>query len=320
MGHILIDRADAMAGEAPDLYGRIQSHPAPKPSGSRLVIALALLAFIAILSATIWLVAHWQGGWRFGSAPADPAALASGTAVADNATDLATASPESAASTRPPSLMLSAEQQTLRMLDLEQRLTRVAVAAQSASGYANRAEAIMIAFSARRALDAGDPLGYVEGQLRVLFGDAQPKAVATIVNASAKPVTISNLRAGLETIGAAAEQSSASQNWWTSAVHELHGLTVIRPAGAPSPEPSQKIARARLHVESGQIEEAMREIAGLRQQPETTRWLDEARRYNEAHRALDVIEAAAILEPRTAPMVAPATTTPATAPDGSAAR
>jgi len=34
-------------------------------------------------------------------------------------------------------------------------------------------------------------------------------------------------------------------------------------------------------------------------------WLEQARRYNEAHRALDVIEAAAILEPRTAPIVAP---------------
>jgi len=270
---------------------------------------LALLTFIGVLAALMWLATHWQGGLRFGSAPIDPAIVATGIAGMGNAAELSGNAPDSTASTRAPSLVLSAEQQTMRMLDLEQRLTRVAVSAQAASGYANRAEAMMIAFAARRALDAGAPLGYVEGQLRLLFGDAQPKAVATILNASTAPVTISDLRAGLDTIGTAVTRGSPSESWWAGAVRELRGLAVIRPAGAPSPEPEQRIARARLHVESGRVEDAMREISGLRQQPETVRWLEKARRYNEAHRALDVIEAAAILEPRAAPLVAP------TAPD-----
>lgn len=292
-----------MASEAPDLGDRMQSYSARKPSGSRLFIALILLVCILTLAGLVWLASQWQGGLRFGAAPVDPAAVATGTAGTENATDGAAATPESAASNRAPTLMLSAEQQTIRMLDLEQRLTRVAVAAQAASGYANRAEAIMIAFAARRALDAGAPLGYVEGQLRLLFGDAQPKAVATIVNASAEPVTISNLRAGLDRISTSEAHSGTGESWWASAMRELHGLAVVRPAGTPSPEPEQRLARARLNVESGQIEAAINEIAALRQQPETVQWLEQARRYNEAHRALDVIEAAAILEPRTAPMV-----------------
>ncbi len=200
---------------------------------------------------------------------------------------------------------MSADQGAVRVADLEERLTRVAIATEAASGYANRAEAMMVAFAARRALDAGVPLGYVERPLRLLFGDAQPKAVATIVNAAGEPVTLSKLRGGLETIGAVAGHGNPNQSWWSSAMRELRSLAVIRRAGAPSPEPGQRVARARLHVESGQIEAAIAEIAALPQQPETTAWLEQARRYNEAHRALDIIEAAAILEPRSAPLVVP---------------
>jgi len=160
---------------------------------------------------------------------------------------------------------------------------------------------MMIAFAARRALDSGAPLGYVGGQLRLLFGDAQPKAVATIVNAAAEPVTISNLRAGLDRIATNEAQGAPDESWWTALVNELRDLAVIRSAGTPPPAPEQRIARARLYVESGQIERAIGEVSALRQQADAVRWLEQARRYNEAHRALDVIEAAAILEPRMAP-------------------
>ncbi len=60
-----------------------------------------------------------------------------------------------------------------------------------------------------------------------------------------------------------------------------------------------RLARARRAVEAGQIEDAIKEMAALPSQAAIMQWLDQARRYNEAHRALDVIEAAAILEPRT---------------------
>lgn len=192
------------------------------------------------------------------------------------------------------------------MLDLEQRLMRVSVAAQAASGYANRAEAMMVAFAARRALDAGTPLGYIDGQLRLLFGEAQPKAVATIINAANEPVTVNKLRAGLADIGQTIDESNASKGWWSAAMHMLGTLVEIRRADAPPPAPERRLERARRDVEAGQIEDAMSEVAALPQQPAIAQWLEQARRYNEAHRALDVIEAAAILEPRAMPIVAPA--------------
>lgn len=309
-----------MASNVPDDGDGFQTAQAARPGRVRLVVGLALLAFIGGLAVMAWAIAYWPGGTRSGRGPADPAGVAS---IDGNGAGLAGPAMQEmplAATTRAPSQVLSGVQQDARMLDIEQRMTRVAVAAQAASGYANRAEAMMIAFAARRALDAGAPLGYVEGQLRLLFGDAQPKAVATIVNAAAEPVTLSRLRAGLETIGTAVERGSPAESWWSGAMRELRGLAVIRPAGAPSPEPRQRLARARLHVESGQIEAAIEEISVLPPRPETTAWLEQARRYNEAHRALDVIEAAAILEPRAAPIVAPAAQPGAPAAAGAAGR
>lgn len=280
---------------------------ASRPSRSRLGVALALLISVAVLGALAWALLHWQGSLKWAGPAAGPVAQSDAGGPL-NAADPGAAPAVSTASSRPPAMVMSAEQQAVRMLDIEQRLTRVAVAAQTASSYANRAEAMMIAFAARRALDAGAPLGYVEGQLRLLFGDAQPKAVATIVNAAAEPVTITDLRAGLDRIRVAEAQGEPNESWWDSLMREMRDLAVIRSASTPAPEPEQRIARARLSVESGRIEPAIAEVAALRQQAETVRWLEQARRYNEAHRALDIIEAAAILEPR---MVAPALQPPA---------
>jgi hypothetical protein len=305
-----------MASNAPDGSGGIPTSGAPRRSRARLLIALALLAFIFGVAAMAWVMGHWQGGLRLG---ADPAALPAAEQSANGADgELGQDMPAGQARARASSQALSADQQTMRMLDMEQRLSRIAVAAEAASGYANRAEAMMVAFAARRALDAGAPLGYVEGELRLLFGDAQPRAVATIVNAAASPVTLVMLREGLETIRTAAERGAPSASWWAGAMQELRGLAIIRRADTPSPEPRQRLARARLNVEAGQIEAAIAEISALPQQPETQQWLEQARRYNEAHRALDVVEAAAILEPRAAPVVAPvaqpATPSPAVTP------
>lgn len=277
---------------------------APRPSRSRFIVALLLLVFIAALGAMAWLFLN-RGERLPWPRPTDgPVAQTASNSVSDGI-DRTGLTPEAAIAARQPAPAMSLDQQAARMLDVEQRLTRVAVAAQSAAGYANRAEAMMIAFAARRALDSGAPLGYVEGQLRLLFGDAQPKAVATIINAAAEPVTLSDLRAGLERIATIEAQGGPDENWWTALINELRDLAVIRSAGTPPPAPEQRIARARLYVESGQIERAIDEISALRQQPVTARWLEQARRYKEAHRALDVIEAAAILEPRIAPTAMP---------------
>lgn len=190
----------------------------------------------------------------------------------------------------------------VRVADLEDRLSRINVQAQAASGNAARAEGLLIAFAARRALDRGSPLGYIESQLRLRFGDAQPKAVTTIVNASREPVTLEELATGLDDIGPSLTSGSTGQGFWADFKREMSGLFVIRRDGTPSPVPQQRLIRAKRYVENGNVDAAIAEIDRLPGSDSadelTAQWMEKARRYNEARRALDVIETAAILEPQ----------------------
>ena len=190
----------------------------------------------------------------------------------------------------------------VRVADLEDRLSRINVQAQAASGNAARAEGLLIAFAARRALDRGSPLGYIESQLRLRFGDAQPKAVTTIINASREPVTLEELASGLDDIGPTLTSGSSGEGFWTDVRRELSELFVIRRDGTPSPAPQQRLLRAERYVENGNVDAAITEIDRLPGDIESNEtasaWMEQARRYNEARRALDVIETAAILEPQ----------------------
>ena len=189
----------------------------------------------------------------------------------------------------------------VRVADLEDRLSRINVQAQAASGNAARAEGLLIAFAARRALDRGSPLGYIDPQLRLRFGDAQPKAVTTIINASRQPVTLEELSSGLDELGPALMTGSSGAGFWADFQRELSELFVIRREGTPSPAPQQRLIRAKRYVETGNVDAAIAEIeklSGVEKDEESLEWMEKARRYNEARRALDVIETAAILEPQ----------------------
>lgn len=85
-----------------------------------------------------------------------------------------------------------------RLAAMEQRLARLDLQAQAASGNAARAEGLLIAFATRRSMERGAPLGYLADQLRLRFGDARPNAVRTIIEASRDPVTLDQLMARLE--------------------------------------------------------------------------------------------------------------------------
>lgn len=275
--------------------------------GLRMVLALALLAFVGGALIMAWVARDWDG-WRL---PRQDQPLEMEGDQPQNAADgVAVPTAVDATAIKP-----ALDAQAARAAELEQQLARIAVAAQTAAGNANRAEAMMTAFAARRALDAGRPLGYVEQTLRLRFGEAQPKAVATIVNAAAEPVTLADLRAGLDDIVVAREARGTGGDWWSAFWREIQGLAVIRRAGEASPEPEQRLARARRAVELGQMDAAIAEMSALPQDAGIARWLESARRYNEAHRALDLVEAAAILEPRNGPpAAAPAPAPAAVAP------
>lgn len=276
-----------MAGE--ETIAIEEQAPAAAPTGrrrsnARWIAILLFLAFAGGVAATIWAMPALTAWWRGARPPsaANIAALPPGQPVVANAF-------------RPASL---ARQELLdaHMAELEDRMARITIDAQAASGHAARAEGLLIAFAARRALDSGSPLGYVEGQLRSRFGQAQPRAVATIINAAREPVTLTDLEAGFEDIAPGLRTDPPGTGWWTAFMNEARDLVIIRKATTPSRVPEQAVPRIRRLLESGRIDPAITEVERLPGHAKADRWLQTARRYREARRALDLIETAAILE------------------------
>lgn len=265
---------------------------ADRPSRTSLILGLLVLAFVAGIVASIWgpaLVRQW---WN--PAPAPTMEAANGI------------------SSPPPAPLPPQEAAALEahMAALTSRLEDLSTRAQNAGGYASRAEALMVAFAARRALDNGAPLGYLEGELRLRFGEAQPRAVATIITAAHEPVTLADLQAGLIDATPALMGTAPGADWWTSTKRELASLIIVRKASSPSRIPQKAIEQARTLLLAGRTEAALAEVERLPGRAGADGWIQMARRYNEAHRALDVIEAAAILEPRILPSAAPPETPP----------
>lgn len=192
-----------------------------------------------------------------------------------------------------------------QLSDLEARTATVDREAAAAAGNATRAEGLLVAFAARRALDRGLGLGYIEGQLRQRFGAAQPRAVATVILASRAPVTLGDLRMGLSTIGP--DLVSGGRNDLMAGLrNSFANLIVLHKQGAPSPRPTDRLRRARQLLEGGQVEAALAEVARLPGASKAQRWTQAAHRYVDARHALDVIETAAII----GQAAQPAATTP----------
>jgi len=297
----------------------------------RNVIILMVIAFIGGAIATSWILSRYNPFASDDAPPAiegdtisiDPNAL-SVSADAQNGVKAPVASPVNSAAPAARTAAVSSQKEvalSARVQDLEDRLSRINVQAQAASGNATRAEGLLLAFAARRALDKGSPLGYIEAQLRLRFGDAQPIAVSTIVSAAQQPVTLEDLVSGLNDLGPSliAGSNGNGDDFWGNIQREISTLFVVRGDGSPSPEPQQRLSRAERFVESGNLEAAIAEVEKLPGREKGEDWVQKARRYNEARRALDVIETAAILEPQQLRSTNAAPAAPSSALIGSAA-
>jgi hypothetical protein len=179
---------------------------------------------------------------------------------------------------------------------LEARAAALSAGAQAAGGQAFRAEALLTVVATRRALDRGVGLGALEGQLLARFGPTHPRAVETVRTAAREPVTLEDLRQGLDATGANAA-AGVADGWLDSLRRELGTLVVLRRAGTPSPLPADHLARAKRLLGAGQVEAARAEVAQLPGAMDAAGWLAAARRYVLARQALDVLESAALAPP-----------------------
>lgn len=274
-------------------------------------LILALLAFLIGLAAMAFLLTRWSGAADYLGIVASPAPQA----------PIAAAPPAAPTAPAPPSADgMTAETVVLdpevsrRVALLEQRVAEIASQSQAAVGNADRAEGLLVAFAARRALDRGVALGYIEGLLRQRFGTSQPQAVGTIIAAAREPVTLQELQEGLREVGPSLSAPGPDRDWWTALKAELGGLVTVRKEGTTSTLPAERLQRARQRLEAGQVDVALAEVLRMPGRETAAGWIQDARRYVAARRALDTIETAALLEPRVVTMSAPAPQAPTDAP------
>lgn len=243
---------------------------APAPGGLGRVLAAMLVAFALGFAAAFWI------GWENGM---DWTRLLPGHAAAPVQSATPTAGIDA------------------HVAALEARLATLDRRADAAAGQAGRAEALLIAFAARRAIERGAPLGYLENQLKLRFGDALPNAVAAITGNARNPVTLDQLALGLDSLSAQLA-STGGETGWERMRRELSGLFVIHNAPATNPaDPARQLGQARLLLREGRTADA---IATVRTLPINGRdqWIASATRYQELQRALDLLETTALVEPR----------------------
>lgn len=190
--------------------------------------------------------------------------------------------------------------QDQKIAGLETRVAVVENATARAVGSAGRADALVIAFAARRAIDRGVALGYLETLLVDRFGAQHQAAVATVITGSRQPVRLDDLVSEFDSLAGELRRGGPQDNWWTDFRREFGELVEIHSAERPATNPEARYARARQELVGGDVDKALAETMRLPGAARAGDWIGKARRYIIVHRALDEIESAALL-PQPAP-------------------
>ena len=249
-------------------------------------LAWGLLLLLAGAGLAVWGLSRWDGGARFLGVTPAPAEARSRLVPAPVAIV--------AAPTRAESERIAALEARLALLERETQVVQ---------GSAGRADALVIAFAARRAVERGVALGYLEPLLVERFGARHQRAVATVLTAARTPVTLAELIAEYERLGPLLRGKGPDESWWDGVRRELGSLISIRRNDTPNPRPAARYDRAMAWLEAGEIDAALAETMRLpgAARPEAQGWIARARRLIAVKRALDEIESAALVGPSRPP-------------------
>lgn len=185
-----------------------------------------------------------------------------------------------------------------RVESLDNRLTRIDSQAQQVSGNVARTEALLIAFAARRAVDSGSALGYIEEQLKLKFTASNPRDVQTIIAAGSNPVRLSNLQNQVEQSSDALLSTNNDASTWEKIKKEMSELIVIRAAQTQISQPELRLERIKTALANRDVRAAIGEMEKMPGADNARKWIISARRYIAVQNALDAIEKTAILLPQ----------------------
>jgi hypothetical protein len=242
------------------------------------LLAWGLLLLVAGGAAATWGLARWQGAAQFLGVAPKPAPFTLRQA--------------------PPSLAISSDVDpaTLsRIATLEGRLAAVEDRTRQNAGSVGRADALLVSFAARRAIERGVPLGYLETLLTQRFGSTSPRAVATIITASRQPVTLDQLLNEYRALEPTLRRGPPDESLWNAFRREMGSLIAVHRSNAPSPMVEARYDRALANLERGEVDRSLAETMRLPGAGQAQAWAAKARRYIAAQRALDEIEGAALL-------------------------
>jgi hypothetical protein len=257
--------------------------------GARILIGFALI--LAGAAAATWGLARSQEAARLlGVAPPPTTRAATVLPAAGQGSRVIEGSPATGTDA-------SAED---RIADLEERLARVENASQRAAGSAGRADNLLIAVAARRAIDRGVALGFLERLLVDRFGTSHQRAVATVVTGAREPVMLNSLIADYELLGPQLRRGGPGEGWWSGFKREIGSIVTVHSARRPATTPDVRFERALRRLQAGDVDQALAETMRMPGAASASDWVDDARRYIAVHRALDEIEAAALMPPRAA--------------------
>lgn len=266
------------------------------------IVTLLAITFMLGMLANPWFEREVRARLPFGAEPAAPET----SVVRRQAAQVANVAQRvQALESKPPPGASEKELEMLssqadRLKSLEERFTTLDQRSSAALANSARAEGMLLALAARRAIETGQNLGVIEGMLRERFGGSQPQAVAAIISTGQKPVTLTQLQAGLQTLEPQLQQASRGESWLSDLRSDLANLIIFQRENEPVTEPIQQLKDARQRLMAGDVAGALWQVNRL---PANARgkagaWINAARRYLAARQALDTLETVALLAPR----------------------
>lgn len=177
---------------------------------------------------------------------------------------------------------------------LERRLDKIGDNANGVPAFSPSQGPVATALRARRLAESGKPLGFVEDQLGLHFGDSHPDAVGAIQAYARSPVPFADVSKDLVRRGDAMIGRGGDTPLWQQLQREFSGIFKIRKRGEPSSKPTRILQRAQEAIAGGDLEMAIVEIEQLQENDATRQWLVDARRFMKMKKALDIVENAAL--------------------------
>lgn len=197
---------------------------------------------------------------------------------------------------------------------VDESARKIDTVATGAAEGAQQAQAILLLAAARRAIEAGQPLGALEPALRSRMPD-RAADIDTIAAAARQPATLAQLRTDFARLKPTIEGSAtdaANIGWWESFKHQVASIVQVRRADTPvAADPGVRLTSAQRKLEAGDLAGAIAIVERLpASRAVTLDWLSRARKHAAATATLDRLEAEVFAPAAAAPAPMPAPAAP----------